>query len=62
VADLLSGTMNENSANAMNLRNYLVDLAATKEAELKIADEEAQRCRSSMIKRPPSAPKKGATK
>ena len=34
---------------------YLVELVAAKEAEFKIADKEAQRCRAELISRPASA-------
>jgi hypothetical protein len=52
VADLLMGVMDENAASAGKLRDYLVELAANLEAELQIADKEAQRCRSTLINQP----------
>jgi hypothetical protein len=52
VADLLLGVMDENAASAHKLREYLVELAADLEAQLQIADKEAQRCRSSLINQP----------
>ena len=50
VADLLSGIMNESAGNRGQLQNYLVELVAQKEVELKIADREAQRCRKELIR------------
>lgn len=55
LADLLQGVMNENADNSQNLRQYLVELVAAREAEFKIADKEAQRCRGELIRRPASA-------
>lgn len=52
VADLLMGVMDENAASAGKLREYLVELAANLEAELQIADKEAQRCRATLINQP----------
>lgn len=52
VADLLQGIMNENGDLGQRLQDYLVDLVATKETEYKIVDEEAQRCRSELIRQP----------
>jgi hypothetical protein len=46
------GVMDENAASAARLRQYLVELAANLEAELQIADKEAQRCRSTLINQP----------
>jgi hypothetical protein len=58
LADLLLSVVSDNSANRARLRDYLVELAATKETELKIADEEAQRCRAQSIRQPrPGAPR-----
>jgi len=45
VGDLLMGVLAENSANRDKLRQYITDLAATKEQEFQIVDKEAQRCR-----------------
>ncbi len=52
LADLLQGMISENSASREKLRQYLVDLAAAKEEEFRIADQEAQRCRASLIQQP----------
>jgi hypothetical protein len=62
VADLLSGVMTENSDQTARLRDYLVELVAAKETELKIADDEAQRCRGMLVNRPAKPAVKGSTK
>jgi hypothetical protein len=50
--------MSENSASRQQLRQYLTDLAAVKELESKLMDQEAQRCRESISKQPIAAPVK----
>jgi hypothetical protein len=55
VGDLLIGVLAENSSNRDNLRQYIADLAATKEQEFQIVDKEAQRCRGVLSHQP--APK-----
>ena len=45
LADLISGIAAENSSSRQQLRQYVVDLAALKEEEYRIMDQEAQRCR-----------------
>lgn len=62
LADLLVSVVSENSSNRAKLRQYLVELVSTKETELRIADEEAQRCRAQLIRQPRPAPAKPATK
>lgn len=52
VADLLFGVLSENSSNRDKLRQYITDLAATKEQEFKIVDAEAQRCRGVLSRQP----------
>ena len=63
VGDLLVGVAAENSANRDKLRQYITDLAVTKEQEFEIADKEAQRCRGQLSKQTPPkpAPKKKTT-
>ncbi len=56
VGDLLIGVAAENSANRDKLRQYITDLATTKEQEFEIADKEAQRCRGSLTKQTPARP------
>lgn len=52
VGDLLIGLLAENSANRDKLRQYITDLAATKEQEFEVADQEAQRCRGILNHQP----------
>jgi hypothetical protein len=56
VGDLLIGVLTENSSNRDKLRQYITDLAVTKEQEFQIVDKEAQRCRGVLSRQP--APKK----
>jgi len=56
VGDLLLGVLAENSSNRDKLRQYITDLAATKEQEFKIVDQEAQRCRGQLNHQPTAAP------
>ena len=60
IGDLLMGVLAENSANRDKLRQYITDLAATKEQECKIMDQEAQRCRGVLSHQ--AAPAKPAVK
>ena len=62
LADLLRSVLSENNASRQQLRQYVVDLAAVKEQEFKVMDEEAQRCRESISKLPSTAPKKKSGK
>jgi uncharacterized membrane protein YccC len=63
LADLLRSVLSENNASRQQLRQYLVDLAANKEQEFKVMDEEAQRCRESISKLPsPAQPKRQSGK
>jgi len=57
VGDLMLGVLGENSSNRDKLRQYITELAATKEKEFQIMDQEAQRCRGT-LNRQPSLPKK----
>jgi hypothetical protein len=52
VGDLLIGILAENSANRDKLRQYITDLAATKEQEFDVVDKEAQRCRTNLNRQP----------
>lgn len=63
LADLVRSVLSENNASRQQLRQYLVDLAAVKEQEFKVMDEEAQRCRESISKLPSAGqPKKKSGK
>jgi hypothetical protein len=55
LGDLLQSVMSENSESRAKLRDYLVELIAAKEDELRIADQEAQRCRGVLIRQPKPA-------
>lgn len=54
LADLLASVFAESGAQRELLRRYLLDLAEAKERQLQLLDEEAQRCRDMLIRRPPS--------
>jgi|SRR6266404_1848256 len=56
VGDLLVGVLGENSANRDKLRQYITDLAATKEQEFQVVDKEAQRCRGALSRQAPARP------
>ena len=45
----LSIALADNSNNREKLRSYITDLAATREQEFRVLDQEAQRCRGSLI-------------
>jgi hypothetical protein len=52
-----------NGPNRDALRQYITDLAGTKEQEFQIADKEAQRCRTELLRQPPPprpAPRRAA--
>jgi hypothetical protein len=53
LADLLLGVADENSANRESLKQYALDLATTKEGELRVMESEAQRCLGIIVKQPP---------
>jgi hypothetical protein len=56
IGDLLMGVLAENSANRDKLRQYITDLASTKEQEFQIVDKEAQRCRAVLEHQPATKP------
>ena len=56
VGDLLVSVVGANAGNRDLLRQYVSDLAQTKEQEFQIADQEAQRCRDMLIRQPPARP------
>jgi hypothetical protein len=58
IGDLLMGVLSENANNRDKLRQYITDLAATKEQEFQIVDKEAQRCRGILSRQPAPATKK----
>jgi hypothetical protein len=56
VGDLLVGAVAENSTNRDLLQQHISDLAAQQEQELKVVDQEAQRCRTTLNPRTPARP------
>lgn len=52
VGDLIISVMSANQGNRDQLRDYITDLAKTREAEFKIVDSEAQRCRTNLLRQP----------
>jgi len=52
LADMLRATMTDVNVQQEKLRQYVVALAAAKEQEWKIMDQEAQRCRALLSRRP----------
>ena len=56
VGDLLVGVVGANSSNRDQLRQYISDLAQTKEQEFQIVDQEAQRCRGTLVRQAPARP------
>lgn len=53
LADLLLSAAAEGAANRERLRQYIADLAADKEQQFKVMDQEAQRCRAALSRKPP---------
>ncbi len=62
VGDLLVSVVSANSANRDQLRQYITDLAQTKEEEFQVVDREAQRCRGTLMRQPPVRPAPAAPK
>ena len=56
VGDLLVSVVSANSTNRDQLRQYVTDLAATQEQEFRTVDQEAQRCRNSLMRQGPERP------
>ncbi|MBI4875376.1 MAG: hypothetical protein HY822_12150 [Acidobacteria bacterium] len=52
LADLLDGVMGETLGSRERLRQYVVELAAVKEDELAVMNQEAQRCRAAISRQP----------
>ncbi len=62
LAELIQGTISENLVHRARLRNYLSELVATKQDELRIANEEAQSCRVATMSRSAATKKPAAAK
>lgn len=56
IGDLMVAVLGENTSNRDLLQQHITDLAAQKEQEFAVVDEEAQRCRG-IVARPAAAPK-----
>lgn len=56
LADLIGGVLAESRTGIQQLRQHMVDLAELKEKEFKVMDDEAQRCRGTITRRPASPP------
>ena len=56
LADLIQGSISENAVHRSRLRNYLTELVATKQDELRMANEEAQSCRAAALAKPLKKP------
>jgi hypothetical protein len=54
IADLLQAEISAIAGDRDKLAAYLMELAKTKETELKVMDQEAQRCRSLLLRQPRS--------
>lgn len=52
LAELLQGAVADGAGDREQLRQYIVDLAADREAEFKVIDAEAQRCRTALSQQP----------
>ena len=57
-AQALASLQAESGANRDRLQRYIVNLAAEREQELHVMDQEAQRCRALVLAPPPPAKKK----
>jgi hypothetical protein len=60
-AQALAGLEGETGANRDRFQRYIINLAGDRERQLKIMDQEAQRCRAALTA-PPSAAKSGKKK
>ncbi|MDQ6676281.1 MAG: hypothetical protein M3Z09_03190 [Acidobacteriota bacterium] len=63
LAELLSGTLAESTPSRETLQRYAIELAAEKDKEFQLVDQEAQRCRGSLTREAPRrAPRSSAPK
>ena len=60
LAELLQGTLASTAVEREKLRQYIMDLAANQEQELRVMNDEAQRCRGVLSRQPRSAPRPAA--
>jgi hypothetical protein len=61
VGDLMVAVLGENSTNRDLLQQHITDLAAQKEQEFAVVDQEAQRCRG-VVTRPPAPARPSSSK
>jgi hypothetical protein len=59
LADLIQAAMSGAAAGREKLRQYVVQLAAAKEEQLRVADQEAQRCRGMLLRQAPAQKDQG---
>jgi hypothetical protein len=52
IADLIESMISDAGADRDQLRQYLVDLAADREQQFAVVDQEAQRCRAALVRQP----------
>jgi hypothetical protein len=62
LADLLESLIAGTTADRDKLREYMVELAADREQQFKVVDEEAQRCRANLARQPRTADKASANR
>ncbi|MBM3796296.1 MAG: hypothetical protein FJW31_20040 [Acidobacteria bacterium] len=58
LADLIQAAISDNSVHRSRLRNYLVELVATKQEELRASSDEAQNCRAAALNASPTPVRK----
>lgn len=56
VADMLAAVAAEKSADRRGFEQFLIDLAAQREQQIVLMDNEAQRCRGNLSRQTPAAP------
>ncbi len=56
LADLMQAAISDNAAHRSRLRAYLTELVATKQEELRVANDEAQACRAASFAAPTPTP------
>ena len=49
IGDLILGELRQNTSHRDNLRQYITELAAQKEQQFSVVDQEAQRCRAQVL-------------
>jgi hypothetical protein len=59
LADLVRSAMTDGAPARSKLRQYLVQLAELKEGQLRVADKEAQRCRTILLQQTPAKKDQG---